>query len=274
MEDYVTSEQAKKLKELGFDWECNHIYKKDFFNQWSFFHCLQDAYGNHNQGGKGEAITISAPTLAQAQKWLREKGKIILINVVPEIKQYYWNLYDESFHFRGACNENYNTYEEALSAGIDKALALLKQTDMEKKFKPFDKVLVRDHEEVWQPDFYCFWDKCRDRHQTMNDALVTDDDLLPYEGNEHLVGTTDKPDEEEVRLEEGEYCFFCDNVDQSAEIWIFDKFKSIRRKGFGLYSGLDSALAVRFSDFNPNDMEETRKHILCVKDGKIIRFKD
>lgn len=57
--------------------------------------------------------------------------------------------------------------------------------------KPFDKVLVRDHNnEIWRPDlfgritndgrFACIgmaWEQC-----------------IPYEGNEHLLGTTNDPE--------------------------------------------------------------------------------
>lgn len=62
------------------------------------------------------------------------------------------------------------------------------------QFKPFDKVLVRDLDsERWRCDFFekqeenagfyvrCFrgvWDQC-----------------IPYEGNEHLLGTTNNPEE-------------------------------------------------------------------------------
>ena len=68
---------------------------------------------------------------------------------------------------------------------------------MERKFKPFDRVLGRDdvHSE-WMPDIFrdynddetscfpycCFYDKY---------ALC-----IPYEGNEHLVGTNQAPDGE------------------------------------------------------------------------------
>ena len=103
-------------------------------------------------------------------------------------------------------------------------------------------------------------------------------DILPYEGNEHLVGTTDEP-EEEVKLEKGEYVFVCDRVSSFAEEWILRIFD-------GCWSGIIYAFnnvmpslagwkyAIRFKDFNPNDMEETKKHILCVKGGKIVKYKD
>lgn len=57
------------------------------------------------------------------------------------------------------------------------------------QFKPFDKVLVRDGDnELWQCNMFshkegiyvCFcsyWQQC-----------------IPYEGNEHLLGTTNKPE--------------------------------------------------------------------------------
>lgn len=68
----------------------------------------------------------------------------------------------------------------------------LEVPDNEPQFRPFDKVLVRDYDNnVWCADFYshhsngryicvsCGWNQC-----------------IPYEGNENLVGTTDKPKEE------------------------------------------------------------------------------
>lgn len=59
------------------------------------------------------------------------------------------------------------------------------------EFKPFDKVLIRDYnDEKWKPAF--FWCKtkifrtigCNDWNQ-----------CIPYEGNEHLLGTTINPEE-------------------------------------------------------------------------------
>ena len=130
MEDYVTYEQAIKLKEIGFDWECNYIYKKDFFNQWIFFHCLRDAYRNHNQGGESEPIFVSAPTLSQAQKWLREvKGICVELRIHP----LYRNWFGKVFDLKDYPNINFvsdidlwDTYEQALSVGISKALEILK----------------------------------------------------------------------------------------------------------------------------------------------------
>ena len=158
---------------------------------------------------------------------------------------------------------------------------------MEKKFKTFDKVLVRDHEEIWQPDLYGFWDKCRDRHQTMMNNSIADDDILPYEGNEYLVGTTDSPDEE-VRLEKGEWVAFL-RGSGNQRIWTVGKFFGYElekspfvsnEQQFKMYT-IDehpgnyilSSQVVKFSDFNPNDRESMKTKILCVKNGKVVRYK-
>ena len=61
--------------------------------------------------------------------------------------------------------------------------------------KPFDKVLVRDTDtRVWVISFYGFGDEfstykysCTDDHRYMQ--------CIPYEGNEHLLGTADDCDE-------------------------------------------------------------------------------
>ena len=60
------------------------------------------------------------------------------------------------------------------------------------EFKPFDKVLVRNKSNAtWHPSLYALTDgllyytiDCKDWQQ-----------CIPYEGNEHLVGTTDEPKE-------------------------------------------------------------------------------
>lgn len=61
------------------------------------------------------------------------------------------------------------------------------------QFKPFDKVLVtQDSWHYWIPSLY--------RNETPDGKHICIDNLeydkcIPYEGNEHLVGTTDKPNE-------------------------------------------------------------------------------
>ena len=62
----------------------------------------------------------------------------------------------------------------------------------EPQFKPFEKVLVRDSElEEWRCTFYShFNSKGVYHHNTVSGAYVM---CIPFEGNEHLVGTTKNP---------------------------------------------------------------------------------
>lgn len=63
------------------------------------------------------------------------------------------------------------------------------------KFQPFQKVLVKDKESindcftVWSVDFYSYFNmECR-RHRCLGGLW---DCCVPYEGNEHLLGTREE----------------------------------------------------------------------------------
>lgn len=60
------------------------------------------------------------------------------------------------------------------------------------KFKPFDKVLVRDSDEGnWRCAIFNHFDKGSPFPYTT--TSVSWKQCIPYEGNEHLVGTSDNP---------------------------------------------------------------------------------
>ena len=62
----------------------------------------------------------------------------------------------------------------------------------EYQFKPFEKVLVRDNETLkWRCDFYSHFEpRSAYCHVTTNCAYAM---CIPFEGNEHLVNTTNNP---------------------------------------------------------------------------------
>ena len=206
-----------------------------------------------------------------------------------------------------------------------------------KQFKPFDKILVKDNNyAMWMSDFYQFYNEERGQHLSMlKDYWLDDFEILPYEGNEHLVGTNDEPKvplseketqdaywancseeekknlrssynefykndkrgraileqfcgkhnlqvelEEDIKLEEGEWLIANDR-EYPLKIGHGSLGRCIGVEGntFVEYNpfggkGLKYNYAIRLKDFNPNDMEETRKHILYVRNGKIIRYKE
>lgn len=108
---------------------------------------------------------------------------------------------------------------------------------MEKEsFKPYDKVLVRDrNNEVWMPAFFRDYDESIPEYRfvTMDNVYAQ---CVPYEGNEHLIGTNGGPvkepkQKERWRAKRGEeYYYLCvDNnvfVEQDWEEDYNDNFHS------------------------------------------------
>ena len=156
---------------------------------------------------------------------------------------------------------------------------------MEKKFKCKDEVIYRspDDNHEWIFGLFSHYGKNKDGidYLVVNGAFYRLDDIniLPYEGNEELVGTTDEP-ETEVRLEDDEWVMYA--FGGLISIYPLDyklgKFIKINEGDNNITIQDSDAVRgsskfIKFSDFNPNDMEETRKHILCVKNGKIMRYK-
>ena len=66
---------------------------------------------------------------------------------------------------------------------------VLEVLDNEPQFKPFDKVLVRnDMNSIWQPSIFSF--NIGDSFYTVSLYPYEKENIIQYEGNEHLVGTT------------------------------------------------------------------------------------
>ena len=129
-ECYVSLEVAKLLKEAGFDWESNAIYGS-VGGKFNFYYGIPKLTNKNSD-------EYSAPTLALAQRWLREvKGWDILIRQFEFNKRqkedgsweypYLCELhtkYGKHETFAGYTDAFYK-YELALEAGINKCLTLL-----------------------------------------------------------------------------------------------------------------------------------------------------
>ena len=127
-EEIVSFETAKLAKEKGFDWKVRDSYiqyleaKIALDSTSSLYDC------NHNMNVK----QYSAPTQSLLQRWLREEHGIH-VWVQP-------NLLWQRYHHKGIVDrkETHNTniafdgesmkdtYEEALEAGLQEALKLIK----------------------------------------------------------------------------------------------------------------------------------------------------
>lgn len=139
-EDFVSYEQAIKLKEIEFNWGCRDCFATDkVTGRVILQHYLNNEKWNSAKiGGEKYAYThISAPTLAQVQKWMREIKKIDVL-VWNCACGYGWDIskagdeqtrgttllvYDDEGEDQAS--GMWLSYEKALSAGISKAIELL-----------------------------------------------------------------------------------------------------------------------------------------------------
>ena len=132
-EDYASYELAKKLKECGFAEPCDSYYIKDNApdgTAWIVPTTDREDFNADSDCPFCKPLCY-APTLAQAQKWLREvKG--IAINVIAHDGGKY--EYDIVFLPNAIETDNIpdrspwcRTYEEALSEGIESVLELIEQ---------------------------------------------------------------------------------------------------------------------------------------------------
>ena len=115
MEDFVNYEIANKLKNLGFEESTYHYYNIDDIR-----YCRDDYPSDHN-GDPLREFEISAPTISQVLKWLREEKRL---HIAIDIWGRTWG-YDiieltsgNSLHWT-AYREDIKSYEDAALDGIE-----------------------------------------------------------------------------------------------------------------------------------------------------------
>lgn len=104
--------------------------------------------------------------------------------------------FEDSFQYDGKYMAKYHDAECMLFPSRDQRdWSKFGATDKETKpqFKPFDKVLVRDRDDrKWGCDFFCH---LGDKEGVFVCISSWWRQCIPYEGNEHLLGTTKKTEE-------------------------------------------------------------------------------
>lgn len=148
----------------------------------------------------------------------------------------------------------------------------IKQNNM-KSFKPFEKVLVKDIDGYWNCDFYSHWSKENNCHQLVSLHTCTDDRIISYTGNEHLVGTISA---EQIKFDEGTVIIGFDEDPDDFDDCFDDMFfctDAIKSIEDSLICGNNDKYncCIPFDKFNVNDREETRKWILVAKGNKLIK---
>ena len=142
MEDFVTFEIAKKLKEKGFD--CKYpfaMYDEDGDFYPLFTSCDEDEDSNCIFGKRmyygyddfiGDKDAVIAPTISQVLKWLREDKKIhICIDIYDDgwffdIASFYkedTGVYEIKLPYKSSkVTPDYDSFEQAALAGIEYVL--------------------------------------------------------------------------------------------------------------------------------------------------------
>lgn len=145
-EDYCDYELSKALKACGFDEPCDHYYTKEDAPEGAAWIVSTTDRENFNADSDCPFCKplCSAPLLYHAQKWLREVA-LLHVAVTPAIPTRKWQFYidDLNQHVNPhdgelmtrwdddmqekADGQFYDSYEQALSAGITAALELIEQ---------------------------------------------------------------------------------------------------------------------------------------------------
>lgn len=129
-EDYVSYELAKKLKECGFAEPCDHYYTKEDAPDGTAWIVPTTDREDFNADSDCPFCKppCSAPTLAHAQKWLREKWGIYAYCEPNGLKKWFARAIDlaknEDLLFDG---EMFDNFEKAFEYAISAALELIKK---------------------------------------------------------------------------------------------------------------------------------------------------
>lgn len=119
--DFCPYELSKKLKECGFDEPCSGKYVD----------CPKDPTLFRRMGYQAwnlEKDEVIAPSLYEAQKWLREKKHLSVEPYANIVANFNYNIADlESFADSKGQGIGYESYECALAAGISASLELIKK---------------------------------------------------------------------------------------------------------------------------------------------------
>lgn len=126
-ENYVSFDTAKLLKEAGFDVECDWFYINDGSVDTGIV-IRSTSSRDHNMG----TGFLSRPTLALAARWLREVHHYaVCVWYSAEHEKWFYAhgnldnmMFDEEYSISDFI---YDSYEEALEAGLKRGLELVKK---------------------------------------------------------------------------------------------------------------------------------------------------
>ena len=133
-ESFVSFNTAKMLKEAGFDAPCRGVYVTDRtgyyeFREYDNKQTKDDLCWNTDDGFQYEYL---APTQALAARWLREvHNYAVCVWFSKDHEKWFYVhgdmnniVFDTDYHIS---EYKYDSYEEALEAGLQEAIKLIKK---------------------------------------------------------------------------------------------------------------------------------------------------
>lgn len=145
-----------------------------------------------------------------------------------------------------------------------------------KEFKCKDEIIYRLRDtDLWQYGIFSHYNVSSGDVHIVGGVISKNWKILPYEDNQHLVGTTDNP-EEEITLEQGELVVVSEMAGDIS-VGSIRHFSKVNNDFIYCYStNEDYTIAwhycIPFKDYNINDIGETKKHILHARNGKLVRY--
>ena len=125
MEDFISFEIAKKLKEKGFREECFARYycsDKAYFERNSYHPDTESNFYCYNNDEDLGRFYIDAPTISQVLKWLRKEKKMHIIIAASFDEDYWWEVRDFNREISEYTDNEFDSYEKAAIAGIEYVL--------------------------------------------------------------------------------------------------------------------------------------------------------
>lgn len=155
------------------------IEKQPKFKDGDILSCDEDSFTRHTTLilHKDENITESIVSLVRHKKLI--ETNVPIDNFL--LSRLYHAREDEKKELFDALAKEGKTWDSEKKQIVD--------IKKELQFKPFEKVLVRDsYDDMWRASFFSHIKEDDGRYVT---TCITWRFCIPYEGNEHLLGTTD-----------------------------------------------------------------------------------
>lgn len=124
IDTFLTYEQAKLMKELGYDEQTYFFYSKTFVDDGTPV-IVHKGFVISYRNSEMNAIDpdqISAPTQSQATRWLRHRKLSVQVSYNVGKDDWYCSVVEMKNGYNVFSKFGYKTYEDAMAGGISAAI--------------------------------------------------------------------------------------------------------------------------------------------------------